>query len=215
MKAFVIASLVLSFSGFAISQTGSLNRPVADIDAQRAAIAAERNSLQSEFLSEDVACYKKFAVNRCLENVDVRRMSTMANLRQQEIQLNDEQRKSKGAEQLRKTEEKLSAESAQQDEEHRKKAMEGARGPQVRELENAQRRDAALLNEADARKASAARLQNHEVKMQERAGKQANAAVEAQKYKQRQIQAQERRVQHEAEQVNRVKPAAKPLPLPQ
>ena len=214
MKSFSIAFFLLSLGGFAISQTGPLNWPTADIDAQRAAVAAQRNRLEAGFLSEDTACYKKFSVNLCLENINARRMSAMANLRQQEIFLNDEQRKRKGAEQIRKTQEKSSAESAQQDADHRNKAIEDLRGRQVREQENAKRREAAVANEADARKASAARLQTHENKIQERAVKQANAAEEVKKYKQRQTEARERRVQHEAAQASRVKPAAKSLPLP-
>ena len=217
MKSFTIAFVLLSFGGFAISQTGSLNRPVAtaDIDAQRSAIAEERNRAETGFLSEDAACYKKFAVNRCLENVNARRRSMMANLRQQEIQLNDEQRRSKGAEQLRKTQEKSSSKSLQQDRNSRNKAVEDFRERQVREQENVQRRDAAVASEAAARKASAARLQTHEKKMEVRTEKQSNAPKEAEKFNQRQVQAQERRTQHEAEQANRAKSAAKPLPMPQ
>lgn len=215
MKVFVIASLLFSLGGFAKSQTSPLNRPTADIDKQLSVIAAERSRLEAGFLSEDADCYQKFAVNRCLEGVNIRRMSAMSNLRMQEIEFNDEQRKSKGAEQIRKTEEKSSVESAQLEADNQKKAIEDFSGRQGREQENAQRRDAAVANEADARKANAARLVAREKKIQARTEKQTNEAEEAKKYKERQAQAKERLVQHEVERKNQVKPAAKPLPLPQ
>jgi len=215
MKSFVIGFLLLSMGGFASSQIGPVNVQTADIDAQRAAIATERNRLEAGFLNEDAVCYKKFAVNSCLENVNARRSAVMADLRRQEILLNDVQRKSKAEQQIRKSQEKSSPESLQQDSERRTQAIEDFRSRQGREQQNAQRRNAAVANEAAARDANAARLANHEKKNQMRAEKQVNAVEEAKKINERQIQAQERRAQHEADQAKRVKPASKPLPLPQ
>lgn len=214
MKALVISFVLLSAGGYATSQTGPLSRPAADVNAQRAAIADERNRLEAGFLSEDAACYKKFAVNRCLENVDVRRRRVMGDMRKQEIKLNDEQRKSKGAEQIRKTQEKSPPESTQEDKDHRNTAMKSFQSRPGHEQEDAQKRNAVVLNEAAARKASAARFLDHEKKIQKRPEKQANAAEEEKRFNERQTQAGERRIHHEADQANRVKPAAKPLPLP-
>ena len=214
MKSFVIAFLLFWLGGFATSQTGPANVKTADIDAQRAAIAAERGRLEAGFLSEDAACQKKFTVNSCLENINARRRAVMADLRRQEIMLNDEQRKGKAEQQIRKSQEKSSSESMQQDSDRRTNAIEDFRGRQGRDQENAQRRNASVANEAAARDANAARLVNHEKKIQARAEKQAKAVEEAKKFKERQIQAQERRAQYEADQANRVKPASKPLPLP-
>jgi len=215
MKSFVIGFLLLSMGGLASSQIVPVNVQTADIDAQRAAIATERNRLEAGFLNEDAACYKKFAVNSCLENVNVRRRAVMADLRRQEILLNDEQRKSKAEQQIRKSQEKSSPENLQLEGQRRTQAIEDFRSRQGREQENAQRRNAAVANEAAARDANAARLANHEKKNQIRAEKQVNAVEEAKKINERQIQAQERRAQHEADQAKRVKPASKPLPLPQ
>lgn len=215
MKTFVIGFFLLSMGGFALSQTGPGNVQTADIDAQRVAIAAERNRLEAGFANEDAVCYKKFAVNSCLENVNARRSAVMADLRRQEILLNDEQRKSKAEQQIRKSQDKSSPESLQLDGQRHTQAIEDFRGRQVREQENAQRRNAAVANQAAARDANAARLANHEKKNQMRAEKQVNAVEEAKKINERQIQAQERRAQHEADQAKRVKPASKPLPLPQ
>jgi len=215
MKSFVIAFFLLSLGGLASSQNGPVKVQAVDIDSQRNVIAAERSRLEAGFLSEDAACYKRFAVNSCLENVKTRRRAVMADLRRQEILLNDEQRKSKAEQQIRKSQEKSSAQNLQQDSDRRTQAIEDFRGRQARDQENAQRRNAAVANQAAARDANAARLENHENKNQARAEKQANAVEEAKKFRERQIQAQERRAQHKAGQANRVKPASKSLPLPQ
>ena len=214
MKAFVISFVLLSFGGYATPQTDPLNRPAVDVNAQRAAIASERNRLEAGFLSEDAVCYKKFAVNRCLENVDARRKSVMGDMKKQEIMLNDEQRNNKGAEQIRRTQEKSSPESTQENKDPRTTVTKSFQSRPGHEQEDAQQRNAAVLNEAAARKANAARFLDHEKKTQARAEKQANTAEKAKIFNERQIQAQERRIQHDADQAKRVKPAAKPLPLP-
>lgn len=214
MKAFAVGFLLLALGGFAASQTDALNLQITDIDARRAAIAAERSRLEAGFLNEDAACYKKFAVNSCLEGVNARRTSVMADLRRQEISLNDELRNNKAAQQIRKTQEKSSRQSAL-DGEQRTKVLEDFRDRQQRDQANTQRRNAAIANEGAAREANAARLQAHQKKGLARAGQQANAVEEARKFNERKSKAQERRVRHEADQAKRVKPDAKPLPLPQ
>src|SRR5450756_1568952 len=70
------------------------------MDEERAKISAERARLEAVFLAEDGACYKKFFVNSCLGEVNGRRREAMADLRRQEILLNDEERRSKGVEQI-------------------------------------------------------------------------------------------------------------------
>lgn len=215
MKSFVIAIFLFSLGDLATSQTGSIDVQTVNIDAQRAAIGAERNRLESGFLSEDAACYEKFAVNSCLEKVNTRRRAVMADLKRQEIVLNDAQRKSKADQQIRKRQEKSSPENLQQDSQRRAQAVEDFRSRQGRELENAKKLNSAVANGSAALQANASRLENHQKKIQMRAEKQANGVKEEKKFRESQAQAQERRAQHEADQANRLKPASKPLPLPQ
>lgn len=215
MKSFAFTFLLLWSSGFAGAQTSALNGPVGNIEAQRAAISAERSRLEAGFLTEDAACYKKFAVNSCLGQVNTRRREAMADLRRQEILLNDEERKLKGAQQIRKTEEKSSPEKLQQEAERRSKAVEDYQGRLTREKDKQQERGVAAANEAAAREANTAKLQAHQKKIQARTERQADTAGKAKEFEARQAEAQERRAQHEADQLKRAKPPAKPLPLPQ
>lgn len=212
MKNFTFAFLLLGW--LAGAQASAQNSQPGNIDAQRAAISAERSRLEAGFLTEDAACYKKFAVNNCLGDVNTRRRSAMANLKRQEILLNDEERRVKGENQLRKTEEKSSPEKQQEAADSRAKAADDYQRRLGREKDMQQERATLQSNEKAARKANAEKLLDHQKKNQARADKQAAAAEEAQKSNERQQKAQERRAQHEADQLKRVKPAAKPLPLP-
>lgn len=214
MKLFVFTILLLG--GLASAQTNALNeQQTGNIDAQRAAISAERSRLETGFLTEEAACYKKFAVNNCLNKVNARRREAMADFRRQEILLNDEERRIKGEAQIRKTEEKSSPEKKQQAAERRAKALEDYQERLVREKDKQQARTTLPSNEKAARAANAERLLANQNKNQARLDKQAEAAGKAKKFNERQKEAQERRAQHEADQLKRSKPAAKPLPLPE
>jgi colicin import membrane protein len=215
MKSLAFSFLLVFLSGLAGAQpTVVTGRQSESIDSQRAQINAERSKLEAAYLTEDAACYKKFAVNNCLAQVNVRRREAMADLRRQEILLNDEERKIKGEDQIRKTEEKRSSEKQQEEADRRAKSVEDDQARLKREKDKQQARTTTRSNEKAAREANANRLLDHQKKIQARADKQAAAAEEAKKFNQRQVEARQRRAQHDADQLKRVKPPAKPLPLP-
>ncbi len=74
---------------------------------QRAWISDRRATYDAQFKAQEVQCYQRFAVNDCL--IDSRRTQreVMADLRRQEVLINDAQRKRRGAQQLLRTDEKL------------------------------------------------------------------------------------------------------------
>ena len=74
---------------------------------QRTWIANKRASYDLQFKAQEIACYQRFAVNDCL--IDSRRTQreVMADLRRQEILINDAERKRRGAQQLLRGDEKL------------------------------------------------------------------------------------------------------------
>ena len=69
--------------------------PAAGRDTEKAQIAAERARLEAGFKAEEAACYRRFLVNACLEEIRPRRAEAMAELRRQEIVLNDAERKAR------------------------------------------------------------------------------------------------------------------------
>lgn len=215
MKPFALAFLLVAFSALARAQAVAPEGENGNIEAERARISAERTKAEAGFLVEDAACYKKFAVNSCLAKVNTRRRAMIADLRRQEILLNDEERRIKGADQIRKTEEKSSPERQQEASDRRAKGIEDHQSRLDREKSQQQDRATAQSGEKAAREASAERLKANQEKARARTDKQAAAAEEAKKFNERQKEAQERRAQHEADQLKRTKPPAKSLPLPE
>ena len=74
------------------------------VKAERQRIAAERQQIEQRFAAEEAVCFQKFAVNDCRDASRARRRTDLADLRRQEILLNDAERKRKGAEQLQRME---------------------------------------------------------------------------------------------------------------
>jgi colicin import membrane protein len=212
MRAFAALFLLTTLGTAAGAQTAA---GPANPDAERARIASERARLETGFLTEDAACYKKFFVNSCLDDVNVRRRESLATLRTQEISLNEQERKLKGAEQLRRTEEKSSAENQQRVADQRAKAAADSQSRLDGQKQKQQSRTQAQAAEQANSESRASRLQANQQKKQARSAKQAAEAAETARYEARQKEAEERRAQNAREQLQRGKPAAKPLPLPQ
>lgn len=218
MKHLVTACFLIALSVLANAQSTVETAAPADqmrsIDAERTRISVERNRLEAGFLAEDAACYDRFAVNSCLGKVNDRRREAMADLRRQELSLNDEERRIRGAEQIRKTEEKSSPEKQQEAADRRAKALEDSQSRLEREKKKTEDRAAAKAGEQGSSDANAARLKSGQEKSQSRSEKQAVAAEEAKKFNDRQKEALERKAQHERDRLKQTKPPAKSLPLP-
>ncbi len=223
MKNFVMGGLMAVLAVFAGAQTLAPSpEPTASsaartgiIDTERTRIRAERSKLDAGFLAEDAVCYRKFLVNSCLGDVDARRREAMADLRRQEISLNDEERRIKGADQIRRTEEKSSPEKQQEAADRRAKAVEDYQSRIEREQKKQQDQATVRSGEQASSKASADRLKANQEKAVARSDREGKAAEEARKFNERQKEAQERRARHEQEQLKRTKPAAQSLPMPQ
>lgn len=211
MRIFVVV-LFLALQCFgAAAQTAAAP---ANSDAERTRIAAERTQLESGFLTEDAACYRRFFVNSCLDEVNARRREASAALRAQEIVLNEQERKLRGAEQIRRIEEKASAESQQFQADQRVKAASDYQSRLNGQKEKQQSRTKAQAAEQASSDARIERLKANEQKKQARSARQAAEAAETARYEARQKEAQARRAQNAREQLQRATPLAKPLPLP-
>ena len=91
---------------------------------ERSKIAAERARLEAGFLAEETVCKSRFAVNACLQEIRSRRNEAMADLRRQDILINEADRKARAADQIQKTEDKSNLESKQHRAEKEKKAQQ-------------------------------------------------------------------------------------------
>jgi colicin import membrane protein len=181
-------------------------------DAERLRISTERSQLEAAGAVEDSACYQRFLVNSCLEEVKVRRRDALADLRRQEIVLNDQARKAKAAEQLQKIQDKLAPEKLQQEADKRAQDVKDYADRMARDRQKTADREALQAGEKAKSEAASARLKSHQDKESARIAKQAAAAEELKKYNQRQEQAKERQARYAKDQASPAKTAAKPLP---
>ena len=191
-----------------------LAQPQSNNDAERLRISTERAAFEAGFNREDVACYKKFFVNNCLDEVKVRRADALADLRRQEILINDLERKARGAEQVQKTEDKASPERQQQEADRRAEATKNYEDRLARDgLKNADRIKA-QSNEKANLDAAAARAKGVQDKEASRTAKQIAAAEEVKKYNERLEKAKDRQARMARDKASQTKPPADPLPPP-
>lgn len=212
---YLVAACLLTLCAVAVAQTVTQPAQPGAVDSERQRISAERGKLEAEFSAEHASCYKKFAVNNCLGDVNEKRREAMAHLRRQEILLNDQERKQKAAEQLRKIEEKSSVQKQQEDADHRAEALSGYQSRLAKEKQKEAARVSLQSREQANTEARTSRLLGNQQKAQTRAARTAAEAEETRKLDERQKDSQNRRAQHESEKLKRVNPPARSLPLPE
>jgi colicin import membrane protein len=212
MRVFAIFFFLASLCASVAAQTAAAT---ANPDAERTRISAERTRLVAEFLTEDAGCYQMFFVNNCLDEVNARRREALAALRSQEVLLNEQERKLKGAEQIRRIEEKASAENLPMETDRRAKAASDYQSRVDGQKQTQQSRTSAQAAEQANSAARTEKLKANQLKQQARSDRQAAETAETARYEARQKEAEERRAQNARERLQRAKPGAKPLPLPQ
>lgn len=179
---------------------------------ERARIEAERKQVDAAFQSDERACYSKFAVNDCVKDARARRRAALADLRRQEISLNDALRKRRAAERLRAIEERERQEQPG-GVEHRLKAGDAERNRSERAAVKASGRaveDAGRPAKAAGRQEQVQRRQAEIKEAREQRDK--AAAENLKRQEKRQSDAQARKANLEKRLADRKKPEAKPLP---
>lgn len=171
------------------------------MDRERARIAAERQAADARYSQAEAACYARFAVNDCVNEARAARREALADLRRQEISLNDDERLGKGAAQRRRLDERSSADNQLRAAQQRARALE----------------DAAARQERGARKAAAAASTGAPAPQEPAAQPAAQPVPDAAAIRKRQDKLEEARARKERlekRRQERTKPAAKPLPVP-
>jgi hypothetical protein len=128
-----------------------------DIDeaAERARISAERSRVEAGFEQAQKACYAKFAVSDCIAAARSKRRDALADLRRQEVTLNDAERRRRAEERVRDLESRQ-AEREKQREEAAAKGLEEQRNREQRSAGKSTRTEKAQ-SQAEERAAKAAR----------------------------------------------------------
>jgi colicin import membrane protein len=94
------------------------------IGQERQRIQTLREQLAPRFNADETACYQRFAVNDCLTQVRRLKREAIADLRRQEVTLNQQEAKRKGAEQLSRLEDRAKPELGQNDAARREQAQQ-------------------------------------------------------------------------------------------
>lgn len=212
MKKLFFSLFAATLCLMAVAQPG--DDVAAAIDRERERITTERVVLEARFDGEDAACYQKFFVNRCLKEIQSRRREAMALLRQQEVALNDRERKEKAAAQIRKTEEKSSPQALQEAADRRAQALQETRERAERAQQKADERGTMKENESLNAADAANKLKGSQERAKAREDKKASIAEEVQRYNDKQQQVKERKASRAQKQREQTKPPAAPLPTP-
>lgn len=187
-----------------------------DAAAQRARIAAERAQVETRFRTDQKDCYGLFAVNDCLNAAKARRREALADLRRQEISLNDADRKRKGAERQRQIEEHQ-RETAQRSGAEKKQATPNTeKAPSAPRGRQAKAAPPGDRGPAEAENARARQRETQQRKDEKEAARLRRAADAAQNVKRReelQAQSEEHKASVNKRLAERKKPPARPLPV--
>lgn len=180
----------------------------ASLAAERTRIAHARDAVEAQYKAEEKACYRKFAVNDCLDKARARRRTAMGDLRRQEIGLNDLQRKRNAAARQRSIEERntpaRAPASQPSDAARQQRAGEHA-------AERAQQAASAPAKAAERERQVQQRQGEIQADAQHRAEQ---AALNVKEHQQRLAEAKEREDKMKARQAERKKPAASSLADP-
>lgn len=175
-----------------------------DLREERARIDRERAAAQSGQAEEEADCRRRFAVTGCLDRTRRKWQPVLAELKRQEIALNEADRKQRAADQQRRLDEKVSPEAQEEAAQRRAQALADHEARQARAAEKAggpapggKPRDPVAAGERSGpdltRDQADANAQAHSRRVQE---------------------AQERKERARQRQAERAKPPASALPVP-
>lgn len=180
-------------------------------NAERVRITAERQQIESAFKAEQAICFRKFFANACRDELLPPYRSALADLRRQEVLMNEVERKISAADQLLKNEERLSLQ--------REKKAEQALKVQQDADNLTERAKQQKINQGNAAEQAAGNIADRDAKLDSRQSqaaeaetKRAQAAANVEATRQRQAQAAQRRAEHEQRLRDQGPPTGKSLP---
>ncbi len=211
MKYFCVLALCLGLVNSVLAQpaddaAGQLSRA-----AERSRITAERQKLEADFKAAEAVCFRKFFANNCREKLLPPYRERLADLRRQDILINEVERKISAADQLLKTEERLKLQQQQQLEQALKVQQDAAN-----QAERAKQRGVDQGNSAEQAESNKAsmdtKLESNQSKAVETVTKRAQAAANVEATRKRQAQADKNRAEREQRLREEGPPTGKSLP---
>jgi len=181
---------------------------------ERSKVAAERARLEAGFQAEEAACKSRFAVNACLQEIRTRRSEAMADLRRQDILINEADRKARSADQIKKTEDKSNLERKQHRAEKEKKAQQENDRLAERSDQRGQSQAKSAADASANLEAAQIRQKNSQSKAGEAKTRDEQAAANVQNAKVRAEKAAQNQAERDKRLKDKTNSTRKPLPAP-
>ena len=185
-----------------------------DMAAERSRLTAERADVDKKFEEERIACFKRFAVESCLEDSRRGKRSALDNIKRQEAIINDAERKRRGAAALDRLDEKSAPQRAQEAADQRDKALKSQADREQRSSDHTAGRAAAAAAEAAKREQFENKQKDHAEHLAKTVKSRAQAPVEQQQFDDKAKKAQAHRAEIEKRNAERTKPRSASLPPP-
>ncbi len=185
-----------------------------NFEAERARLAQERKDVDARYATEQAACYKKFAVEDCLQESRRRRRTDTDNIKRQEAVMNDFERKRRAAAQLDKLEQKKADQRAQESEAKRQEALKSQQDRDQRAADHAASRAQTASQAAERQKQFDDKQRAHAEEQAKAAQRRAEAPAARSDYEEKQKKAQEHRADLDRRNAAKTKPRSAPLPTP-
>lgn len=201
-------TLPAALAALALFAACSAHADELDVGKERERIKAERHAAEARFAAEQKACGAKFAVNDCVDAAKRKRREVLADLRRQEISLNDAERKRRAAQRLQEIEESKKGDSA----EAAAKREEAAQRQRQRDARHAEK--AAKQQAREERAAAGSPREKEAGSALGRQPSASEAAANRREHEERLAQAKDRKQRVEARRAARAKPPASALPVP-
>ncbi len=191
----------------ATAQNGTL----VSIEQARKLIRQEKTEIESNYKEQEALCLKKFIATPCIDAAKQQKTKSLANVKQRELVLNDEERALKKA----KIESKQTQSSSKQpiqasdtEVNNDKRSIDSQVQKQQQKQSQAQAQAKLRAQKTELKKVESAKKANRRAEKSKQEG--ANAA----KYQSKVAAAQTRKQAKDDRDASRSKPKAAPLPLP-
>jgi colicin import membrane protein len=227
---------VKSYITPAIAESNEKNAQInseTTISAELGKIKQEKSSIEAKSKEQEAACYKKFAVSNCLQEVKTEKLAALNKVKRREIELNDQLRAIKAESVQSKLSKKAASSSTDPAKQSSNETGDGSRGRQkttnTPKAEKPIKSDDEILlkknadeqsrvNAAQKRVAeSNKKLAASQKKAQIRANKSSQADVNSAKYNKKLSEAEEHKSEAEKAKLaksTKTKPKSAPLPIP-
>ena len=200
-----------------------VDNPQEQLLAERQRIAGLRAEAIAVYAAQRKDCYQRFSVNGCLTEARDGHNAQIADLKRQEISLDDSERKRKGAEKIQRIQDKTSPELLKQQAQRRSQSLENEALRQQRAQSKAVTSDTPSANAQPTTKLEKPKktVQNGQSKLaaaqkkaEARASKTAQAALNKAHYEQRLTEAAAHEARLKKKLTEKTKPASAGLTVP-